>query len=56
MTAQENLAVIFCLVPRAGLEPARPYGHDILSVARLTNFATRATLHSIHNVLYVSVV
>ena len=29
-------------VPRAGLEPARPYGHDILSVARLTNFATRA--------------
>src|SRR4051794_24571921 len=29
-------------MPRAGLEPARPEGHPILSRARLTSFATPA--------------
>jgi hypothetical protein len=29
-------------VPGAGLEPARPEGHPILSRARMTSFATPA--------------
>ena len=32
-----------CVVPRAGFEPARPYGQQILSLLRLPGFATGAT-------------
>ena len=31
------------MVPRAGFEPARPYGQQILSLLRLPDFATGAT-------------